>query len=85
MSDYPTHRPLVIEVVSKMLEATVKELQKPTNFAWVLNQQIEKEVENAMLEKKTRSKGETTSLKESNSSQSETRTWESCRKKWAKP
>ena len=50
-SDYPTHRPLVIEVVTKMLEATVKELQKPTNFAWLLNHKIEKEVEKEMVKK----------------------------------
>ena len=36
-SDFPTHRPLIIEVVSKLLEDTVKELHKSSNFAWVLN------------------------------------------------
>ena len=37
-SDFPTDRPLIIEVVTKLLEATFKELHKPTNFAWMLNQ-----------------------------------------------
>ena len=32
-NDYPTHRPLVVEVITKTLEAMVKELQKPTNCA----------------------------------------------------
>ena len=41
-SNYPTHIPLIIEVVTKLLEATIKELQKPTNFAWMLNQKIDK-------------------------------------------
>ena len=41
------HRPLIIEVVTKLLAATVKELQKSTNFAWMLNQKIDKEVEEA--------------------------------------
>ena len=50
-SDFPTHRPLVIEVVSKLLEATVKELQTPTNFAWMLNHKIEKEAEEANLKR----------------------------------
>ena len=48
-NDFPTHRPLIIEVVSKLLEATVKEVQKPTNFAWMLNQKIEKEVLEAII------------------------------------
>ena len=47
-SDYPTHRPLVIEVVTKLLESTCKERRKPTNFAWILNQKIEKEVDEAL-------------------------------------
>ena len=38
-SDFPTHRPLIIEVVTKFLESTFKELKKPANFAWMLNQQ----------------------------------------------
>ena len=52
-SDFPTHRPLIIEVVTKLLEATIKELQKPTNFAWMLNQKIDKEVEEAQMKRET--------------------------------
>ena len=48
-SDYPTHKPLIIEVVTKLLEVTIKELQKPTNFATMLNQKIDKEVGEAQL------------------------------------
>ena len=50
-SDYPAHRPLIIEVATKLLEATIKELQKPTNFAWMRNQKIDKEVEEAQTKK----------------------------------
>ena len=50
-NDYPTHRPLIIEVVTKLLEATTKELQKRTNFAWMLNQKIDKEVEEAQMKR----------------------------------
>ena len=49
--DYPAHRPPIIEVVTKLLESTCKELKKPTNFAWMLNQKIEKEVEEAQLKR----------------------------------
>ena len=47
-SDYPTHRPLCIEVLTKMLEFNVKELRRPTNFADIIEQQIsdETDVEN---------------------------------------
>ena len=31
-SDYPTHRPLCIEVLTKMFEFNVRELRRPTNF-----------------------------------------------------
>ena len=37
-SDYPTHRPLCIEVLTKMLESNVKELCRPTNFANTIEQ-----------------------------------------------
>ena len=47
-SDYPTHRPLIIEVLTKLLEATSRELKKPTTFAWMFNQKFEKEVEDAL-------------------------------------
>ena len=50
-SDYPTHRPLIIEVLTKLLETTSRELKKPTNFAWMLNQKIDKEVEDASEER----------------------------------
>ena len=33
--------------MTKLLEATTKELQKPTNFVCMLNQKIDKEVEEA--------------------------------------
>ena len=51
-SDYPTHRPLVIEVLTRMLEVTVKELQKTTNVARLFNQRVEEEVEKTAMEKK---------------------------------
>ena len=44
-SDYPTYLPLTIEIITKLLETTSKELKKPTNFAWMFNQKIEKQVE----------------------------------------
>ena len=37
-SDYPTHRPLCIQVLTKLLEFNVKELRRPTNFASMLEQ-----------------------------------------------
>ena len=52
-SGFPSHRPPIIEVVTKLLEATIKELQKPTNFAWMLNQKIDKEVEEAQMKRET--------------------------------
>ena len=50
-SDYPTHRPLIIEVITKILEVDIKELQKPTSFAWMLNQRIDEELEKAQAKK----------------------------------
>ena len=50
-SDYPTHRPLIIEVVTKLLAPTTKELHKPTNFAWMLKLKIDKEVEEAQTKR----------------------------------
>lgn len=50
-NDFPTYRPLIIEVVAKILEVDIKELQKPTNFAWMLNHKIEEEVEKAQIQK----------------------------------
>ena len=44
-SDYPTHRPLCIEVITKMLEFNVRELRRPTNFANLLEQQISEEID----------------------------------------
>ena len=44
-SDYPTHRPLCIEVLTRLLEVNVKELQTPTNFANMLEQKIEAELD----------------------------------------
>ena len=46
-SDYPTHRPLIIEMVTKLLESTSRELRKPTIFAKMLDRKIEQEVEEA--------------------------------------
>ena len=50
-SDYPTHRPLVIEVLTRMLEVTVKELQQTANFARLFNQRVEEEAEKAAMKK----------------------------------
>ena len=50
-SDYPTHRPLCIEVPTRMLEANVKELQRPINFASMFEQRIEAELETAVKKK----------------------------------
>ena len=50
-SDYPTHRPLIIEIITKLLETTSKELMKPTNSAWMFNQKIEKQVEEAQAKR----------------------------------
>jgi len=44
-SDYPTHRPLCIEVLTKLLEFNVKELRRPTNFACMMEQRIEDELD----------------------------------------
>lgn len=43
-SDYPTHRPLCIKVLTKLLEFNVKELRRPTNFASMMEQRIEEEL-----------------------------------------
>ena len=48
-SDFPTHRPLIIEIMTKLLENTSRELKKPTNFANMLNQKIEEEAEDAAV------------------------------------
>ena len=53
-SDYPTHRPLCIEVLRKLLEFNVKELRRPTNFASLMEQRIEDELDK---EAKTRDGG----------------------------
>ena len=44
-SDYPTHRPLCIEVLTRMLEVNVKELQRPTCVASLFEQRIEAELD----------------------------------------
>ena len=44
-SGYPTHGPLCIEVLTKLLEFNVKELRKPTNFASTMEQRIEDELD----------------------------------------
>ena len=44
-SDYPTHRPLCIEVLTRLLEFNVKELRKPTHLAIMMEQRIEAELE----------------------------------------
>ena len=43
-SDYPTHRPLCIAVLTRLPEVYVKELQRPTNFANMFEQRIEAEL-----------------------------------------
>ena len=45
VSTTPTHRPLCIEVLTRLLEFNVKELRKPTNFASMLEQRIEAELD----------------------------------------
>ena len=50
-SDYPTHRPLIIEIVTKLLENTSRELKKPTNFAKMFTQKIEDEIEEAAVKR----------------------------------
>ena len=50
-SDYPTHGPFCIEVLTKMLEFNVKELRRPTNFADIIEQQTSDEID---LENKKR-------------------------------
>ena len=42
---------MIIDVVAKLLESTCREPKKPINFAWMFNQQIEKEVEEAHLKR----------------------------------
>ena len=44
-SDFPIHKPLIIEIMTKLLENTSRELKKPTNFASMLNQKIDEEAE----------------------------------------
>ena len=44
-SDYPTHRPLCIEILTKLFEFNVKELRRPTNFASLMEQRIEEELD----------------------------------------
>ena len=41
--DFPTHRPLVIEVETEKLERTTNELQRPTNFAQMLEDKVQEE------------------------------------------
>ena len=43
-SDYPTHRPLCIEVLTKLLEFNVEELRMPTIIASMIEQRIEDEL-----------------------------------------
>ena len=44
-SDYPTHRLLCIEFPTQLLEFNVKELRRPTNFASLMEQRIEDELD----------------------------------------
>ena len=48
-SDYPTHRPLIIEIVTKLLENASRELRKPTNFARMLNKRLKKKWTRLMI------------------------------------
>ena len=43
--DYPTHCPLIIEVETNKLEQITRELQRPTNFAKLLEDKIQEEVQ----------------------------------------
>ena len=44
-SDYPTHRPAIIDVCTKKLQTTAKQLQKPTNFAEMFEEKVQGEVQ----------------------------------------
>ena len=43
-ADYPTHRPIIIEVETKKLETETKQLQQPTNFAMMFEDKVQEEV-----------------------------------------
>ena len=84
-SDYPTHRPLIIEIVTKLLEKTSRELKKPTNSAKMLSQKIEAEIEEAAV-KREEERGETgtITLKERRSTASGRETSRLCTGRWIK-
>ena len=44
-SDYPTHRPLCIEVLTKLFGFNVREPRKTTHFASMMEQHIEGEID----------------------------------------
>ena len=64
---YPTHRPLCIEVLTRLLEVNVKELQRPTHFANMLEQRIEAELDATAKKKRTESRRATKHSKENKS------------------
>ena len=43
-SDYPTHRPAIIDICTKELQITTRQLQKPTNFAELFEAKLQEEV-----------------------------------------
>ena len=43
-SDFPTHRPLIIEVWANLLERTTNELQTPTNYAKLMEEKVQEEI-----------------------------------------
>ena len=44
-SDYPTHRPLIIDIATQKLQINTNELQKPTDFAVLFEEKVQEEVQ----------------------------------------
>ena len=44
-ADYPTHRPAIIDVCTKKVQTTTKQLQKPTDVAKMFEEKVQGEVE----------------------------------------
>ena len=44
LADYPTHRPLIIDIITEELKVTTRELQKPTDFAELFEGKVQQEV-----------------------------------------
>ena len=69
--DYPTHSPVVIEIATEKLEVETRELQKPTNFAILLEEKDQKdhEDENKAIRERNRGKPDGEEEKEKTISQ----------------